>query len=341
MRVLLVVFWLGCWSAFAQQPAPPPPAETTPAQEASPTADARRLELNLIGKTNTAAGESRRNENVQFNLVDNNALKELNIRLGATATIVKDSSPGARLLQRRIRQPAFAGAARSRFPRRISWRSLGDAPEQHFQRAIVFPGWRRQARARERLRLPCGRAALARRGPVSGGRPEEGGRQRERQCARAQGRRTHSAHHRPGDPRHRRAFPGGLSGGASQSHRHQSAHVEHQLAADHRPEQRRRAAGPAPGHARPLELALPVHQPARGGVRTGGGPESEQRHPCPHRARHLGAPVEPGNHHGRLGGLRPDRRRCWRRRRTRSARWFRSRGWNRSGRWRPSPSTGK
>ena len=51
------------------------------------------MELNLIGKTNTAAGESRRNENIQFNLVDNNALKEMNIRLGATATIVQEVRP--------------------------------------------------------------------------------------------------------------------------------------------------------------------------------------------------------------------------------------------------------
>src|SRR5690242_21487051 len=50
--------------------------------------DARRIELNLLGKTDVAGGESRRNENIQFNLVDNNALKELNIRLGATTTIV-------------------------------------------------------------------------------------------------------------------------------------------------------------------------------------------------------------------------------------------------------------
>src|SRR4051795_6385333 len=50
--------------------------------------DARRIELNLLGKTDVAAGESRRNENIQFNLVDNNALKELNIRLGATSTII-------------------------------------------------------------------------------------------------------------------------------------------------------------------------------------------------------------------------------------------------------------
>src|SRR5260370_2514841 len=95
MRHLIAILCVG-WSAFAQSKETtktPAQAETPPAQEASPTADARRLELNLIGKTNTAAGESRRNENVQFNPVDNNGLKELNIRLGATATIVKDVRP--------------------------------------------------------------------------------------------------------------------------------------------------------------------------------------------------------------------------------------------------------
>src|SRR5262245_28055212 len=50
--------------------------------ERAPDDGAKRIELNLLGKTDAAAGESRRNENIQFNLVDNNALKELNIRLG-------------------------------------------------------------------------------------------------------------------------------------------------------------------------------------------------------------------------------------------------------------------
>ena len=49
--------------------------------------------LNLLGKEDAAAGESRRNENIQFNLIDNNALKELNVRLGATATIVPAFTP--------------------------------------------------------------------------------------------------------------------------------------------------------------------------------------------------------------------------------------------------------
>ena len=50
----------------------------------------KRTELNLQGQTDTAAGESRRNENIQFNPIDNNALKELNVRMGTTATIVPE-----------------------------------------------------------------------------------------------------------------------------------------------------------------------------------------------------------------------------------------------------------
>jgi len=42
--------------------------------ETGPTDATKRVELNLVGKTDTAAGESRRNENIYFNPVDNNAL---------------------------------------------------------------------------------------------------------------------------------------------------------------------------------------------------------------------------------------------------------------------------
>lgn len=49
--------------------------------------------LNLLGKTNTQSGESRRNENVQFNLIDNNAKKELSQRLGTSATLLSEISP--------------------------------------------------------------------------------------------------------------------------------------------------------------------------------------------------------------------------------------------------------
>ena len=53
----------------------------------------KRTELNLLGTTDSAAGESRRNENIQFSLIDNNALKELNIRLGTNATITSAFQP--------------------------------------------------------------------------------------------------------------------------------------------------------------------------------------------------------------------------------------------------------
>ena len=49
-----------------------------------------RTELNLLGQTDTASGESRRNENVQFNLIDNNAAKDLSIRLGPKATLIEE-----------------------------------------------------------------------------------------------------------------------------------------------------------------------------------------------------------------------------------------------------------
>src|SRR5689334_12063866 len=53
----------------------------------------QRTELNLLGKVDTEKGESRRNENVQFNLIDNNTRKELNSRVGTSATIVQEFSP--------------------------------------------------------------------------------------------------------------------------------------------------------------------------------------------------------------------------------------------------------
>ncbi|MFN0167250.1 MAG: hypothetical protein ACKV22_12545 [Bryobacteraceae bacterium] len=74
-------------TALAQQPPPKsPPAEPPP--ESS-----KRVELNLLGRTDTSSGESRRNELIVFNLIDNNVLKELNVRLGTTATLVQEFRP--------------------------------------------------------------------------------------------------------------------------------------------------------------------------------------------------------------------------------------------------------
>ena len=96
-----------CWSfspAFAADRSDPkaagPAGESAPAGEASPvpptspsattdSAAAQREDLNLLGVTDVNSGESRRNENVQFNPVDNNALRELNARVGITATIIE------------------------------------------------------------------------------------------------------------------------------------------------------------------------------------------------------------------------------------------------------------
>ena len=79
---------------LAQQSTPESPKQDEkPAEpEHQPVKD-KRTELNLLGATDAAAGESRRNENVQFNLIDNNALKDLNIRLGTNATIITEFQP--------------------------------------------------------------------------------------------------------------------------------------------------------------------------------------------------------------------------------------------------------
>jgi hypothetical protein len=68
---------------------PTPPAKSPAPEAPKDTADTRRTDLNLVGVVNTQSGESRRNENVHFNLIDNNAVKEMNIRLGVTATLVQ------------------------------------------------------------------------------------------------------------------------------------------------------------------------------------------------------------------------------------------------------------
>jgi hypothetical protein len=99
-----ILIWLVCAGPVAAQqsgagrPAEKTPPETAPAEksdevESKSSESTKRIELNLLGKTDASSGESRRNENVQFNLVDNNALKELNVRVGATATIVREFAP--------------------------------------------------------------------------------------------------------------------------------------------------------------------------------------------------------------------------------------------------------
>lgn len=87
----MLSFMLGVLLAMMQQPAPPD-SSTNPAPEQK-TAPDKRVELNLLGATDVSRGESKRNENIQFNLIDNNALRELNARLGTSATIVTEFRP--------------------------------------------------------------------------------------------------------------------------------------------------------------------------------------------------------------------------------------------------------
>src|SRR3989442_14986702 len=68
-------------------------AAEKPSPDAAPTeesAERNRAGENLLGQADTSKGEARRNENVQINLLDTNAVRELNVRVGTTATIVQE-----------------------------------------------------------------------------------------------------------------------------------------------------------------------------------------------------------------------------------------------------------
>ncbi len=91
---ILTVLLCGCM-VLAQAPAKPKSEQKPEAGEATTPAPAQqnqRTQLNLLGQTDTSSGESRRNENVQFNLIDNNSLRELNLRVGTTATLIPEFS---------------------------------------------------------------------------------------------------------------------------------------------------------------------------------------------------------------------------------------------------------
>lgn len=80
-------------SLYAQQPPPEEPEEAQAAEEPIDAAVQNRTTLNLLGAANTERGESRRNENVQISLIDNNATRELNTRVGTSATVVQEFLP--------------------------------------------------------------------------------------------------------------------------------------------------------------------------------------------------------------------------------------------------------
>ncbi len=103
-RATLTIPWAlfaaGVVACLAQEPSPKQQNanQAAPVKDPAPApiAEQKRTELNLLGQTDVQAGESRRNENIQFNLIDNNALKELNGRLGTTATATSEFRPELR-----------------------------------------------------------------------------------------------------------------------------------------------------------------------------------------------------------------------------------------------------
>jgi hypothetical protein len=82
------------WLALLLADDPPKPKEEARPIAAQATTTA--APANLLGRTDTQAGEARRNENLFITAIDNNAAKESNNRLGTTATAVEDFSTAAR-----------------------------------------------------------------------------------------------------------------------------------------------------------------------------------------------------------------------------------------------------
>ena len=91
IKFSLLIFLTAFSIAVLAQPVPQSKTTDKPAEtEIKPAESGKASDINLLGKADTASGESRRNENVQFNLIDNYSLKEANLRLGTTATIIRE-----------------------------------------------------------------------------------------------------------------------------------------------------------------------------------------------------------------------------------------------------------
>ena len=87
MRFAAIILIVVAQFAAAQTPPPAPPTEQAPSATEPAPADAD--DSNLLGKVNTSSGESRRNENIQFNQIDNNGLREAQKRVGTSATAIE------------------------------------------------------------------------------------------------------------------------------------------------------------------------------------------------------------------------------------------------------------
>ena len=125
------------------------PAAATPAPAAAPAAAPASSgggNVNLLGRARTGSGEGRRNENVQFNLIDNNADKEVAIRLGASATVVRDFKIetnyfGAELGKSPVAPVHLGGRTANGVHGNINWRHLNSitTARSFFQVGEVLP----------------------------------------------------------------------------------------------------------------------------------------------------------------------------------------------------------
>ena len=80
----------GTESSETAAPAEAPGAPDEAGEGGQDGSAADRTRLNLLGEVNSEQGEGRRNENVSLALIDNNVLRELNQRMGTSATVVKN-----------------------------------------------------------------------------------------------------------------------------------------------------------------------------------------------------------------------------------------------------------
>ena len=313
-KALLAVLSAG--AASGQQPAADPEGaqrapqveEPDQAADPSPEGGAQRTSINLLGETSSESGESRRNENVQFNLVDNNALKELNIRLGTTATLVSEFAVDRGYFGSEYGKPPtppvhVAPAPGRGFHGDAFWRHNNSvfSARSFFQVGEVRP-------ARENLYGlnlaaplgPLGAVTLGVsqnriRGNVNGNvlipLPEE---------------RT-AARHRSRHARRCPAHPRRLPRGAAQPARHRRPGAQHEQPPEDQHRLRPHPAGPGLGCRGKALAAARLDRPECRRVPARQGPESRYRHPVPFRARHLEPLAVAGHLAAALERLRPAR----------------------------------
>lgn len=121
LALLLLLPFSALFAQREQGAGAAPPAEPKDSAIVATPAEDKRTQLNLLGQTDSKSGESRRNENVQFNLIDNNALKEINQRLGVTPTVLSEFQPERHYYGAEFGTPAGGTILLAARPRLAAW----------------------------------------------------------------------------------------------------------------------------------------------------------------------------------------------------------------------------